>query len=133
MINNVVLMGRLTRDPELRFTQAGTAVVSFTIAVERNRKSESGERSADFIDCSAWRQTGEFINKWFGKGKLIAVTGELRQQSYTNKEGKKVSYLEVVVSQAAFTGERSDASGGAQKAEAQFQEIGEDDGEDLPF
>ena len=77
MLNQIIIMGRLTRDPELRRTQSGTAVCSFSVAVDRDFKSQSGEKETDFIDVVAWRQTGEFVSKYFTKGRMIVVSGSL--------------------------------------------------------
>lgn len=101
-LNVVALMGRITRDPELKYTPGNVAVCSFSIAVERSYKSESGERQTDFINCSAWRQTAEFVCKYFQKGSLIAVTGELQTRKYTDKDGVNRTATEVQVSNASF-------------------------------
>ena len=88
MLNHIAIMGRLVRDPELRRTGNGTAVASFCVAVDRDFSGD-GQKEADFINCVAWRQTGEFVSKYFTKGKLIAVSGRLQMRSYTDKDGKK--------------------------------------------
>ena len=80
MLNQIIIMGRLTRDPELRRTQSGTAVCSFSVAVDRDFKSQSGEKETDFIDVVAWRQTGEFVSKYFTKGRMIVVSGSLQSR-----------------------------------------------------
>lgn len=103
MINSVVLMGRITQDIELRSTTSGTSVIQFTIAVERYGKGE--EKQTDFITCVAWKGTAEFISKYFGKGRMIAVTGRLQSRSYEDKNGNKRTAIEVNVEQASFTGE----------------------------
>ena len=90
MLNQTVIMGRLTRDPELRRTGSGAAVTSFTLAVNRDYVSkETGDRDADFIDCVAWRQTGEFVAKYFTKGSMAVVAGRLESRSWTDKDGNK--------------------------------------------
>lgn len=111
MLNTVAIMGRLVRDPELRRTGSGIAVASFTVAVERDFGSrEDGKKETDFIDCVAWRQTGEFISKYFSKGTMIVVTGRLQTRSWTDMEEVKRKATEVNVSQAYF-GERKRDSG----------------------
>lgn len=129
-INRVVLMGRLTRDPELRHTPTGTPVVSFTIAVDR---AMSKNNATDFINCFAWRTRAEFISRWFSKGSMIAVEGELQSRTYKpNGSDTNRSVLEVNISNVSFTGERKDSTGGEYPPQADFSEIEEDDG-DLPF
>ncbi|WP_208560519.1 single-stranded DNA-binding protein [Marinilactibacillus kalidii] len=96
MINNVVLVGRLTRDAELRYTGSGTAVASFSIAVERTFTNAQGERETDFINCVAWRKTAEIISNFTRKGSLVGVTGRIQTRNYTNNEGRKVYITEVV-------------------------------------
>ena len=106
MLNNVTLMGRLVADPELKTTQNGTSVVSFRLAVERNYAPQGQERQADFIPCVAWRQTAEFIGKYFGKGRMIAVEGSLQSRNYEDKNGQKRTAYEVIVDQAYFADSR---------------------------
>ena len=96
MINNVVLVGRLTRDAELRYTGSGIAVASFTVAVERPYTNAQGERETDFINCVAWRKTAEIISNYTRKGSLVGVTGRIQTRNYTNNEGRKVYITEVV-------------------------------------
>lgn len=109
MLNNVVLMGRLTRDVELRYSQSGNkASGSFTLAVDRDYKGQNGERLTDFINCVAFDKTAEFIGRHFRKGSMLAVVGRIQTGSYTNKEGQKVYTTDVVVQLASFTGEKSD-------------------------
>ncbi len=103
MLNHIVIMGRLTRDPELRRTGSGVAVASFTLAVDRDfGNRESGERETDFIDCVAWRQTGEFVSKYFTKGSMAVVSGRLQIRSWTDKEGNKRRSAEVVADNVYF-------------------------------
>ena len=102
MLNHIVIMGRLTRDPELRRTGSGTAVTSFSLAVDRDFKSQNGEKETDFIDCVAWRQTGEFVSKYFTKGRMIVVSGRLQIRSWTDKEGNKRRTAEVVADNCYF-------------------------------
>lgn len=96
MINNVVLVGRLTRDPELRYTGSGTAVASFTLAVNRNFKNQNGQIEADFINCVIWRKPAETLGQYAHKGTLIGVTGRLQSRSYENQQGQRVYVTEVV-------------------------------------
>lgn len=109
-MNKAILMGRLTRDPELRSTQSGVSVVSFTLAVDRRFKNQSGEREADFISCRAWRQTAEFITKYFNKGSKLAVVGTIQTGSY-ERDGNTVYTTDVVVDEAYFVESRR-ADGG---------------------
>lgn len=129
MLNKVILMGRFTRDPELRSTPQGISTCSFSIAVDRNFVREGEERKADFINCVAWRQTAEFISKYFKKGNLIAVEGSIQTRSWDDTDGKKHYATEVVVSQAYFAESKNVQSGAP---EEKFTEaFGDDD--DLPF
>lgn len=89
MLNTITIMGRLTRDPELRYTQSQTPVASFTVACERDFAGQEQEKVTDFIDCVAWRQGGEFVNKYFHKGNMIIVDGRLQSRKWTDKEGNK--------------------------------------------
>ena len=107
MLNQIVLLGRLTRDPELRRTGSGTAVTSFTLAVDRDYKDADGERGVDFIECVAWRATAEFVAKYFAKGQLAAVSGRLQLRDWTDKEGAKRRTAEVVVASCYFAGSKS--------------------------
>ena len=112
MLNHITIMGRLTRDPELRRTGSGVAVASFTLAVDRDFGSrDGGERETDFIDCVAWRQTGEFVSKYFAKGSMAVVSGRLQIRSWTDKEGNKRRTAEVVADNVYF-GESKRSEGG---------------------
>lgn len=116
MLNHIVIMGRLVRDPELRRTGTGVAVASFRVAVDRDFVSkDGGERKADFIDCVAWRQTGEFISKYFTKGRMIIVDGRLEMRDWTDKDGNKRTSAEIVVANAYFGDSKrdGDSSGSA--------------------
>ena len=114
MLNHITLMGRLVRDPELRRTGSGVAVASFRIAVDRDfGPKDGGERKADFIDCVAWRQTGEFISKYFTKGRMIVVDGRLEMRDWTDKEGNKRISAEVIVDNAYFGDSKRDGDSGA--------------------
>ena len=112
MLNQSVLMGRLTADPEVRYLQGtDNSVTRFTLAVERDYKAAGEERAkTDFINCTAWNKTGEFISKYFRKGSMIAITGSIETGSYTDRDNKKVYTTEVRVSKASFTGERRNES-----------------------
>lgn len=115
-MNKVILMGRLTRNPELKTTPNGVSVCSFTLAVNRRFKNANGDYDADFINCIAWRQTAEFISKNFVKGRMIAIAGSLQTRNY-EKDGKKHFITEVSAEEVAFTGDRgSDNSTTAQTA-----------------
>ena len=112
MLNRILLMGRLTRDPELRHTQTGTAVASFTLAVDRDFKDRnSGERATDFIDIVAWRQTGEFVSRYFTKGRMAVVEGRLQMRDWTDKDGNKRRAAEVVADNVYFGDSKRDAEG----------------------
>ena len=114
MLNHITIMGRLTRDPELRRTGSGVAVASFRVAVDRDfAPKDGGERKADFIDCVAWRQTGEFISKYFTKGRMIVVSGRLQIRSWTDKDGNKRRTAEVVADNCYFGDSKRDAEGGS--------------------
>ena len=114
MLNHVTIMGRLTRDPELRRTGSGIAVASFTVAVDRDFGGrDGGEKETDFIDCVAWRQTGEFVSKYFTKGRMIVVSGRLQIRSWTDKDGNKRRTAEVVADNCYFGDSRRDSEGGS--------------------
>ena len=114
MLNHITIMGRLTRDPELRRTGSGVAVASFTVAVDRDFGGrDGGERKADFIDCVAWRQTGEFISKYFTKGRMIVVSGRLQIRSWTDKDGNKRRTAEVVADNCYFGDSKREGDNGA--------------------
>lgn len=108
-MNKVILMGRLTRDPEMRQSQQGTPVVSFTLAVDR-RFAKEGQQQADFISCVAWSRLAEFICKYFQKGSMIAVSGRLQSRTWDDKDGKRQYSTEVVVEDAYFTGSRAETN-----------------------
>ena len=113
MLNHITIMGRLTRDPELRRTGSGIAVASFSVAVDRDYQSkDGGERKTDFIDCVAWRQTGEFISKYFTKGRMIVVDGRLEIRDWTDKEGNKRRTAEINVNNAYFGDSKRDGDNG---------------------
>ena len=112
MLNHITIMGRLTRDPELRRTGSGVAVASFTVAVDRDfGKNENGEKETDFIDCVAWRQTGEFVSKYFTNGRMAVVSGRLQIRSWTDKDGNKRRTAEVVADNVYFGDSRREGEG----------------------
>lgn len=141
MLNKVILMGRLTADPELKHTQSGTAVASFTVAVERNIKNADGSRSTDFIRCVAWQQRAEFIKKYFAKGRMICVVGSIQTRSYTDQDGNKRTAVEVLADEFNFTGEpraeaQRDTAPAPNYGQTGFADVWPDDGEDdddIPF
>lgn len=141
MLNHIVIMGRLTKDPELRRTQSGLAVTSFTLAVERDfAGKDNSERETDFIDCVAWRQLGEFVSKYFAKGRMACVAGKLQIRIWTDKDGNKRRSAEVLAESvyfadsknAADNGNRDAAQTAAAPAQNAFAQIDDDD-EELPF
>ena len=150
MLNKIILMGRLTRDPELRRTQSGTAVTSFSLAVDRDFKSQSGEKETDFIDVVAWRNTAEFVSKYFTKGRMAVVEGRLQIRDWTDRDGGKRRSAEVIAENVYFGDSKREggsdygsapaysapysgyAAPAAPGGHSVFAEIGEEDGE-LPF
>lgn len=111
--NRVILMGRLTRDPELRTTPSGVSVCTFSIAVDRRFQAKGEEKKADFFNIVAWRQQGEFVSRYFKKGSMILVEGELQTRQYTNKDGQNVNVTEIVADQVTFTGSKSESGSGS--------------------
>ncbi len=109
MLNKVILIGRFTRDPELRSTPQGTSTCSFSLAVDRNYQSAGGERQADFINCVAWRQTAEFISKYFQKGNMVCVEGSIQTRSWKDNEGNNRYATEVVVDRSYFVESKKSA------------------------
>ncbi len=150
MLNKSILMGRLTRDPELKYTNSNTPVVTFSIAVDRNYSGNNGERQTDFIDIVAWRKTAEFVSQWFTKGQMIVVVGSIQSRRWQDKNGNNRTSIEVVADEVQFgESKRSRESGesypnnnggypqngGYKKkpaVEPDFSEISDDDGE-VPF
>lgn len=132
MLNRIIVMGRMTRDPELRRTNSGTAVASFTVAVDWGFKSLSGEKETDFIDVVSWRNTAEFVSKYFSKGRMAVVEGRLQIRDWTDKEGNKRRTAEIVADSVYFGDSKRDGGDTAQsEPQVGFSEI-ENDG-DLPF
>ena len=107
-MNKVIMMGRITRDLELKTTPNGQTVCSFSIAVDRNYQKQGEEKKTDFFNVVAWRATAEFITKYFGKGRLILIEGEMQTRPYTDKNGNKSTWHEIVVDKAHFTGEKKE-------------------------
>ena len=136
MLNHIVLMGRLTRDPELRHTGNGTAVASFSLAVDRDYKGQSGEKETDFVDIVAWRATADFVSKFFTKGRMTVVEGRLQLRDWTDKDGGKRRSAEVVAEHVYFGDSKqrfeSDTAS-APPASGDFREIPEDEEGELPF
>lgn len=138
MLNNINLMGRLTREPELRYTQNSTPVASFTLAVDRDFGGAGGEKITDFIDCVAWRNTAEFVGKFFSKGQAAVVSGSLQIRDWTDRDGNKRRNAEVIVDHIYFA-EKKENRAYSPAAKDEFlngkpmlAEVDEDDGE-LPF
>lgn len=145
MLNHIVIMGRLVRDPELRRTGSGVAVASFSVAVDRDFASkDGGERETDFIDCVAWRGTGEFVSKYFAKGSMIVVSGRLQVRNWTDKDGNKRRSAEIIADNVYFgDSKKKDDSNGGYNAPgyeyggysnpgSDFAELDDDDAQ-LPF
>ncbi|MGN0457505.1 MAG: single-stranded DNA-binding protein [Eubacterium sp.] len=146
MINMVALMGRLTYEPELKTTPSGVSVIRFQVACDRNFQRAGEERKADFIDCVAWRQTAEFISRYFHKGNMIAVEGTIQTGTYTDKNGQNRKQVEVLANNVSFCGSKSESGASAMPAQdfsqpapsyasadnSDFEEIVDDD-DDLPF
>ena len=141
MLNKIILMGRLARDPELKRTTSGTAVTSFSLAVDRDFKSQSGEKETDWIDCVAWRGTAETVCKYFTKGRMAVVEGRLQIRDWTDKAGNKRTTAEVVADNVYFADSKRSESNDNQKENFNalngrisddFAPISEEDGE-IPF
>lgn len=136
MLNHIVLMGRLTRDPELRHTGSGTPCANFALAVDRDfGKNENGEKETDFVDIVAWRNTAEFVSKYFSKGRMAVVSGRLQIRSWTDKDGNKRRTAEVVADQVYFGDSKNAATdNNSYTAPANdFALIDGDDDAQLPF
>lgn len=118
MLNHITIMGRLTRDPELRRTGSGIAVTSFTLAVDRDYKAKDAEKETDFIDCVAWRSTGEFVGKYFTKGRMAVVSGKLQIREWTDKSGNKRRTAEVLADNVYFGDSKSEGSDSKQNTGA---------------
>ncbi len=146
MLNTCALMGRFTRAPELRYTQSGTPVAAFSLAVERDFKDSNGDKGVDYIDCVAWRNTAEFIDKYFTKGSAAVVHGRLQMRTWTDQSGNNRKAVEVKVEEIYFAGSKpagqstqAEQRGGYDNAQPQytprynaFEDLEDEDG-DLPF
>lgn len=134
MLNQITLMGRLTKNPELRYTQQNTPVASFTLAVDRDYQPGGNERQTDFIDCVAWRKTAEFVNKYFQKGRMAVVTGRLQLREYTDRDGGKRRIAEVVADNVYFADTKPKAAEApVDVSPPGFDELPPDEGGELPF
>lgn len=148
MLNTAIIMGRLTADPELRTTSSNLSVVSFTVAVDRRFQSQGQEKQADFINCVAWRQTADFVSKYFRKGQMIAVQGSIQTRTYDDRNGVRRYAVEIVADQVSFCGSKAET--GASQGDnsyrapatqpASYQNAGSEDfsdiaaaEDDLPF
>ncbi len=141
MLNSIIIMGRLTADPELRSTSSGLSVTSFTVAVDRGYVRAGEEKKADFIPVVAWRQTADFVSKYFRKGSMIAVQGSLQSRSYEDKNGNKRVAYEIIADQVSFCGSKAESGAGNYDSVSpssynnssadDFASVVEDD--DLPF
>lgn len=144
MINSVIIMGRLTYDPELRTTPNGISVVRFQVACDRNFARSGEDKKTDFIDVTAWRQTAEFVSRYFRKGSMIAVEGSIQTDNFTDKDGNKRKSVQVVANNVSFCGSKAEsgttsnpvfsqpAPSYASADNSDFEEISDDD-DDLPF
>ena len=118
MLNHITILGRLTRDPEMRSTQSGVAVASFTLAVDRDFGGrDGGEKQTDFIDCTAWRHTAEFVSKYFSKGRMAVVSGRLQIDNYTDNDGNKRKAAKVIADNIYFGDSKKDGATGSQSDE----------------
>lgn len=129
MLNDITLMGRITKDIELRRTDSGVAVASFSIACERDFKDQNGEKATDFFDIVAWRSTAEFVHKYFGKGRMIVIRGRLQTRTWKDKEGNNRKSVEVVAENAYFGDSKKTET---TQGDGSFYDL-EDDDDDLPF
>lgn len=139
MLNKATLMGRLTRDPEKRYTQSNTAVASFTLAIDRDRKDQNGNKQTDFIDCVAWGKLAELVDKWFTKGMMAIVCGRVQSRNWQDKNGNKRTSIEVNCEEIKFGETKKARDGGyapssssAPAGSDSFEELDEDDS-DVPF
>lgn len=133
MLNHITMAGRLVRNPELRRTQNGTAVASFTLACERDFKDENGDREVDFIDCVAWRKTAELVSGYFTKGRMAIVSGRMQIRGWTDKDGNRRKSAEILVDNIYFGDSKPQAGEATEATGAEpYSEIAEDDDE-IPF
>ena len=141
MLNNCTIQGRMTRDPELRYTASNTPVVSFTLAVERTRKNAGGEREADFINCVAWNKTAELVKNWFSKGMMAIVVGRIQSRNWEDRNGNKRTSIEINANEVLFGESKKDKVEPKSEpavprfdlsvGDADFAEL--DDDSDVPF
>lgn len=132
MLNIATVMGRLTKEPDLRTTTNGTSVIAFTLACDRDYQTGGSERQTDWINCVAWRSTAEFISKYFHKGSMIVVNGSIQTRNYEDREGKTRQATELVVGNVWFGESKKSAEPTAEEPKPTFTDLGDDDG-DLPF
>jgi len=135
-MNKIMLIGHLTKDPTLRYTQSGTAVASFTLGVNRRFANQNGEREADFIGCVAWQKTAEFVANYFKKGQPMALEGRLQVRSYEDSDGQRKWVTEVIAEQVEFVGSKGGNSGSNNNSGNNPNYLGEEiefDDNDLPF
>lgn len=132
-MNKAILVGRLTRDPELKSTANGTNVCSFSVAVNRRYKNAEGNYDADFINCTAWRQTAEFVSKYFTKGRMIGVVGSIQTRNYDDKDGKKVYVTEVAADEVHFVESKGDNNNNTAPVADVDDFAPIDDTDELPF
>lgn len=132
-MNKAILVGRLTRDPELKTTANGTNVCSFSVAVNRRYKNAEGNYDADFINCTAWRQTAEFVSKYFTKGRMIGVVGSIQTRNYDDKDGKKVYVTEVAADEVHFVESKGDNNNNTAPVADVNDFAPIDDTDELPF
>ena len=140
MLNRVILMGRLTKDPELKQTPNNISVATFSLAVDRNYQSDKDNKQTDFINIVAWRHTAEFVGKYFTKGQLVAVEGSIQTRSYQDKDGNNRTVFEVVADQVYFAEKKQNGNASEKQEEPQenfdvndFEEFDAGDDDDLPF
>lgn len=140
MLNRAILMGRLTRDPELKQTPNNVSVATFSLAVDRNYQSDKDNKQTDFINIVAWRHTAEFVSKYFTKGQLVAVEGSIQTRSYQDKDGNNRTVFEVVANQVYFAEKKQNGNASEKQEEPQenfdvndFEEFDAGDDDDLPF
>ena len=134
MLNVAIIMGRLTADPELRTTASGVAVTTFSVAVDRRFQRQGEEKQTDFINVVAWRQTAEFVSRYFHRGSMIAVRGSIQQRNYEDKNGNKRTATEVIAEEALFGGSKNTTNASEKPAESEqggFEEVSGEN--DLPF
>jgi single-strand DNA-binding protein len=132
-LNKVILMGRLTADPELRKTKQGTSVAAFTLAVDRSYSKQGEQAKTDFFDCVAWTGTAEFVSRYFAKGQRMAISGRLQTRNWEDNDGKKRKATEVVVKEAHFADSKKGGSGAEDLRDSEDDFEPFDDNEDLPF